>query len=92
MQSRLSRWVRHKNGVCSEAVAVAAEVLRCPSCGTGRDFGIEHERRIRAGRAPLTPCRDCRRPRPKATEADRAWWLERLGLEECREMGMAIFG
>ena len=68
------------------------EVLRCPSCNTQRDFSPEHEARIRRGAAPLTPCRECRRPRPKPTERDRAWWLERFTLDEIRDMATALFG
>jgi uncharacterized protein YbaR (Trm112 family) len=67
------------------------EVLRCPVCDTPRDFSPEHENRIRTGKAKLTACRDCRRPHPKPTGRDRKWWLERFTLEECREMGEALY-
>ena len=67
------------------------EVLRCPSCNTPRSFSPEHEGRVRAGRAPLTNCRDCRRPHPKPTERDRQLGLERFTLEEIREMAAALF-
>jgi hypothetical protein len=68
------------------------EALRCPSCGTVRQFSPAHESRIRSGKAELTKCRDCRRPRPKATERERRWWLARFSAEEIREMGRAIWG
>jgi len=66
------------------------DVLRCPVCNTARSFSHEHEHRIRTGKAPLTPCRDCRRPHPKPSESDRAWWRDRSTLDEIRQMATAI--
>ena len=62
------------------------DVLRCPVCNTARSFSHEHEHRIRTGKAPLTPCRDCRRPHPKPSESDprsrrSARWRRRSGDE-----------
>lgn len=70
----------------------SVEVLRCPTCNTPRTFSAEHEQRIRAGRAPLTPCRECRRVWAKPTERDRQFWIEQFGLDECRELAVAIWG
>ncbi len=69
---------------------VAVELLQCPSCGSARHLSDEHTRRILAGRAALTSCRECRRSHPKPTEGDRQWWLERFSLEECRQMAQAM--
>ena len=55
---------------------------------------IRHRRELehrRTGRDLI--CSTCRRPpRPKPTEADRRWWLERFTLEEIVELADAIWG
>jgi hypothetical protein len=69
------------------------EVLRCPVCNAPRSFSPEHEHRVRAGKAKLTACADCRRPRhPRPTQRDYDFWTSRFSNDEITAMGRAIFG
>jgi hypothetical protein len=59
-----------------------------------RDFSPEHTQRILTGKAPMTPCPDCRRPPVTLSEAERQryerWWRRQLPDTELAEIARGI--
>jgi len=63
----------------------------CGRCGAGFELSSRNVRAARA-RGEDTVCHECRHPaKPRDLAKYRAWWLERFGLVEIRELAEGIW-